>query len=135
MNRGYCMRHGASLAVCVAMFSAVASAILWSGSSATSGLSHWPLPTPNGTAQLISYEASPQASAIGEMCQLEPASATASLISSFEEESAKRSSSQPAARDFSKRKPVRMIRDPYAAYSSVAVDPISNEVVLTDENL
>jgi len=37
--------------------------------------------------------------------------------------------------DYSQQKPVRMIRDPYPAYSSVAVDPINNEVVLTDENL
>jgi len=33
------------------------------------------------------------------------------------------------------RKPVRMIRDPYAAYSAVAVDTAHNEVVVTDENL
>ena len=38
-------------------------------------------------------------------------------------------------RDASQRKPERMIRDPYAAYSAVAVDPANNEVVLTDENL
>ncbi len=37
--------------------------------------------------------------------------------------------------DASQRKPERMIRDPYAAYSAVAVDPAHNEVVLTDENL
>jgi DNA-binding beta-propeller fold protein YncE len=37
--------------------------------------------------------------------------------------------------DASQRKPERMIRDPYAAYSAVAVDPANNEVVLTDENL
>ena len=37
--------------------------------------------------------------------------------------------------DASQRQPVRMIRDPYAAYSAVAVDPANNEVVLTDENL
>jgi DNA-binding beta-propeller fold protein YncE len=41
----------------------------------------------------------------------------------------------PATVDRSKLQPVRWIRDPYAAYSSVAVDPINNEVVLTDENL
>lgn len=35
----------------------------------------------------------------------------------------------------SQRKPERMIRDPYAAYSAVAVDAAHNEVVLTDENL
>ncbi|HXP87239.1 MAG TPA: hypothetical protein VN841_21080 [Bryobacteraceae bacterium] len=37
--------------------------------------------------------------------------------------------------DASQRKPERMIRDPYAAYSAVAVDPAHDEVVLTDENL
>src|SRR6202521_480034 len=44
----------------------------------------------------------------------------------------------PAATDPSEvtqRKPERMIRDPYAAYSAVAVDTANNEVVLTDENL
>ena len=40
-----------------------------------------------------------------------------------------------AAQDFSQRKPERMIRDPYAAYSAVAVDPNHDEVVMTDENL
>src|SRR5581483_9717790 len=44
-------------------------------------------------------------------------------------------SDAPATVDFSKRKPLRMIRDPYYAYSSVAVDPRHDEVVLTDENL
>jgi DNA-binding beta-propeller fold protein YncE len=39
------------------------------------------------------------------------------------------------ALDLSQRQPERMIRDPYAAYSAVAVDPSNNEVVLTDENL
>src|SRR5215472_8709924 len=38
-------------------------------------------------------------------------------------------------RDASQRKPDRMIRDPYAAYSAVAVDPNHDEVVMTDENL
>jgi DNA-binding beta-propeller fold protein YncE len=40
-----------------------------------------------------------------------------------------------SARDASQRKPERMIQDPYAAYSAVAVDPNHDEVVLTDENL
>ena len=39
-----------------------------------------------------------------------------------------------SARDASQRKPERMIQDPYAAYSAVAVDPNHDEVVLTDEN-
>jgi hypothetical protein len=39
------------------------------------------------------------------------------------------------ASGLAQRKPERMIRDPYAAYSAVAVDNTRNEVVLTDENL
>ena len=31
--------------------------------------------------------------------------------------------------------PLRVIRDPYPAYSAVAVDPIRDEVIMTDENL
>jgi DNA-binding beta-propeller fold protein YncE len=42
---------------------------------------------------------------------------------------------QRASSDVSERKPMRMIRDPFAAYSAVAVDNSHNEVVLTDENL
>ncbi|HWP83555.1 MAG TPA: hypothetical protein VNN17_00055 [Terriglobia bacterium] len=34
-----------------------------------------------------------------------------------------------------KRPPLRVIRDPYPAFSSVAVDPVRDEVVFTDENL
>jgi DNA-binding beta-propeller fold protein YncE len=41
----------------------------------------------------------------------------------------------PDSKDLSKLKPLRWIRDPYAAYSSIAVDPVNNEVVMTDENL
>jgi hypothetical protein len=37
--------------------------------------------------------------------------------------------------DASQRKPERTIRDPYAAYSAVAVDTNHDEVVMTDENL
>ena len=41
-----------------------------------------------------------------------------------------------AAREVaSRRKPIRTIRDPYLAYSAVAIDPVHNEVVMTDENL
>jgi DNA-binding beta-propeller fold protein YncE len=36
--------------------------------------------------------------------------------------------------DLSQRQPERMIRDPYAAYSAVAVDASHDEVVMTDEN-
>jgi DNA-binding beta-propeller fold protein YncE len=39
------------------------------------------------------------------------------------------------ASDIASRRPVRMIRDPNAAFSAVAVDTAHNEVVVTDENL
>ena len=46
------------------------------------------------------------------------------------------SADQPwTPQDASQRKPERVIRDPYAAYSAVAVDPNHDEVVMTDENL
>ena len=32
------------------------------------------------------------------------------------------------------RQPLRFIQDPYPAFSSIAVDPVRNEVVVTDEN-
>jgi DNA-binding beta-propeller fold protein YncE len=32
------------------------------------------------------------------------------------------------------RQPLRFIQDPYPSYSSIAVDPVRNEIVVTDEN-
>ena len=93
---------------------------------------------PTGSPQLISSDPLPDAD--GETCEWVPASASGSLIAALQEEAASsgreaRSSDAGSPVDFSKRKPVRTIHDSYAAYSSVAVDPIHNEVVLTDENL
>src|SRR5437899_6402698 len=76
-----------------------------------------------GKEHLVSIE--PLAEAGGELCEPEQGppreAAKAARIAATE--------------DRSKLKPLRWIHDPYAAYSSVAVDPINNEVVLTDENL
>jgi DNA-binding beta-propeller fold protein YncE len=69
----------------------------------------------------------------GMMCQWAPASTTESLRVGLQEAGAGRAAG--ASDDLSQRQPVRMIRDAYAAYSAVAVDPVNNEVVLTDENL
>ncbi len=76
----------------------------------------------------------------GEMCQWMPASAAGSLRAARWQErrtSGETGSSPDAARraEAAKRKPIRMIRDQYSTFSSVAVDPLRNEVVLTDENL
>ncbi len=69
----------------------------------------------------------------GAMCEWIPASAGASLFAALPQEG--QASNAAGRNDFSSRRPLRTIRDPYAAYSAVAVDPANNEVVLTDENL
>ncbi|HUR20122.1 MAG TPA: beta-propeller fold lactonase family protein [Vicinamibacterales bacterium] len=94
----------------------------------------------SGRAKLVSVEPLPAESA---MCPWEPAAvgevAPALLPASYALARAQGAASaiplMGAAIDFSQRKPIRTIKDPYAAYSAVAVDPVNNEVVLTDENL
>ncbi|MBI2817181.1 MAG: hypothetical protein HYX72_09605 [Acidobacteria bacterium] len=88
-----------------------------------------------GTDRLVSIASLPETG--GQMCQWEPASATVSLRAALRQERLAASSVPSAAKraEAAKRKPVRMIRDPYSSYSAVAVDPIRNEVVLADENL
>jgi DNA-binding beta-propeller fold protein YncE len=91
---------------------------------------------PTGSAQLVSITPLPDAET--EMCPWVPASAGSTLVSALllpQEASRATDAASSRTVDFSQRKPVRTIRDPYAAYSAVAVDPVNNEVVLTDENL
>jgi DNA-binding beta-propeller fold protein YncE len=93
---------------------------------------------PSGAPQLVAIDALPEAGQA--MCEWTPASAETSLLAALQERQEMRSAAMAAANerqpiDRSGLKPVRTIRDPYAAYSSVAVDPVRNEVVLTDENL
>ena len=93
---------------------------------------------PTGSPQLISSEPLPQMGELqdGQMCQWEPASASSSLVAALRHpRQAARASGQTSRAEAAARDPVRVIRDPYAAYSSVAVDPVRNEVVMTDENL
>ena len=87
-----------------------------------------------GVPRLIAYE--PLPSVEGEMCQWEPASAELPLRAALQQERlVARPADEAAVAEVAKRKPLRVIRDPYAAYSAVAVDTQNNEVVLTDENL
>jgi len=65
----------------------------------------------------------------GQMCAWLPASYSPAPTGT-----AQAPATRPAA-DTSRRKPVRVIRDNYPAFSSVAVDTKNNEVVVTDENL
>ncbi|MEE8176667.1 MAG: hypothetical protein V3T65_01575 [Acidobacteriota bacterium] len=73
----------------------------------------------------------------GEMCQWAPASATSSTLASLrmQQRSAAAAAQRSDPEEVSQRPPLRVIRDPYAAYSAVAVDTTRGEVVLTDENL
>jgi len=73
----------------------------------------------------------------GEMCQWVPASAGSSLAAALQTERAARPAAPTEANraEVAKRDPLRVIRDPYAAYSAVAIDPVRNEVLMTDENL
>jgi DNA-binding beta-propeller fold protein YncE len=92
-----------------------------------------------GTPRLVSYDRLPA----DDECAYEPTAAELPpLLGQIPLRAAllqlRVGGAAPAATDPSdvtQRKPERMIRDPYAAYSAVAVDPANNEVVLTDENL
>ena len=79
-----------------------------------------------GEAQLVSIQPLP-----------EPASGEITLMAALEQQQDARAASvaarSAATEDRSQLQPVRWIRDPYAAFSSVAVDPINDEVILTDE--
>ena len=88
--------------------------------------------------RLISIQPLPEMQ--GPMCEWVPASASMTLAAALQQE--RLAAAAPGARPdeavrlaASQRKPERIIRDPYMAYSSVAVDHVNNEVVMTDENL
>ncbi len=95
-----------------------------------------------GQAQLVSIEQMPGGEQMpgvdgAPMCEWMPASAEERLVAGLQQRADQRAASTAARQTINRGdlKPIRTIRDPYAAYSSVAVDPINNEVVLTDENL
>jgi DNA-binding beta-propeller fold protein YncE len=83
---------------------------------------------PTGSADLVYYDPLPRGAMDDEKCQWVPADAGSVLAAASQDGAA-------ALADASGKKPVRMIRDRYASFSSVAVDPTNNELVLTDENL
>src|SRR5262245_29472764 len=81
-----------------------------------------------GNDRLVSVSPLP---AEGEMCEMVPVTAASHeevLMAALQQrenfrQTALAARSTAAAPDLSKMKPVRWIRDPYAAYSSIAVDP------------
>ena len=97
---------------------------------------------PTGRPQLVSIQPLP-AWADGEMCEWVPASAEASLMALLPEpqtqEVPQRQGQAPAPTPaevaaVNARQPVRMIKDHFPSYSSVAVDLKNNELVMTDES-
>lgn len=88
---------------------------------------------PTGNPQLVRFDPLPAMD--GEMCEWMPASASSTLAASLWQEGATGDSEAALREEIRQRDPVRMIRDSYAAFSSVAVDVANNEVIVTDENL
>ncbi len=123
------LRRKAMLIAILAMIGTFAGSMIFSGviGESLSVLNR----RPTGNPQLVSIEPLPMME--GSVCEWMPASASGNALSSSW-------LLQPAAQDaavddVSGRDPLRVIRDPYAGYSAVAVDPARGEVVLTDENL
>ncbi len=77
------------------------------------------------SAQLVYYDPLPADALNEEQCG-PPVSVDTALAAD---------ANDGAGDESSLKKPVRMIRDRYPAFSSIAVDSNNNEVVLTDENL
>jgi DNA-binding beta-propeller fold protein YncE len=91
---------------------------------------------PTGQAQMVGFEALPEIQ--GEECEWVPASASTTLLAALQQEQDPARMKPPTAaqaEEVKQRKPVRVIKDGYSAFSSVAVDTKHDEVVMTDESL
>ena len=96
-----------------------------------------------GDSRLISVKPLPETD--GEFCEWVPASATAGLLNEnmFQLAALQQDARPGQARaaigipggDTSERPPLRVIHDSHAAFSSVSVDPVRNEVAVSDENM
>jgi DNA-binding beta-propeller fold protein YncE len=93
--------------------------------------------SPRSAPRLVSVEELPD---YGDICMPEPADQRPSMIAALQEKNlfaAFHETSVHAEGDTADitRPPVRTIKDTYPIYSSVAVDPLRDEVVLQDTNL
>ncbi|PYS15327.1 MAG: hypothetical protein DMG17_15010 [Acidobacteria bacterium] len=100
-----------------------------------------PSGSPLGSPRLVSVQEVPD---YGEICAPEPPSRNASMIAALQEKNLFASFQETAVHAASPetgdtaevtRPPVRTIKDTYPIYSSIAVDPLRDEVVLQDTNL
>jgi DNA-binding beta-propeller fold protein YncE len=72
-----------------------------------------------------------------DMCEWAPAGGSMQVAAALQQGTAAAAPADPgeaAKLAASQRKAVRVIRDPYEAFSAIAVDPIRNEIVVTDNN-
>ena len=93
---------------------------------------------PTGYPQLVAYQPMPLTGGMvdGQMCQWVPASADTTLMAALRHpQGVPRTSAAPGATIDADRAPVRIIRDTYPTYAAVAVDTVTDEVYLQDENL
>lgn len=106
---------------------AVAAAVTFAVGGNSSG-------TP-GEARLVAFESLVNSGA-GETCEWDVAAPQHASYPSYAAAAGASAQLPPAnARlEVAKRPPVTFIQDPYPNYSSIAVDPVRNEIVMTDEN-
>ena len=131
-------KHTTSLGIIAALLTLFSAALLVQrpqSSAQLSRASEMVALNPSGEARLV--KAAPLAEPDAPMCEWQPASGEDTLVAMLQQRQEARSAAVTARQAINRGdlKPVRMIKDPYAAYSAVAVDPINNEVVMTDENL
>jgi len=137
-------RRGVVVLICLVI--GVAAWVLFTGEAkrpALNAASEAALRNPTGYPQLVSV--TPLPTMDGQMCQWVPASASTSLLVTLQQERRADGTSKQATpptfpdaaqqTEVQERSPLRIIRDPYPAFSSVAVDPVNDEVIFTDENL
>ncbi len=124
-NQASRFRRRASLLAIFAAIAAAAGIVLSSGGNGPQARA----PKDGGDARLVSFEPLPQTD--GPECQFVPASTSSSLFAELREQqggseptsaqgSAEQRPSDAAKAELSKRAPVRVMRDPSAAFSGVA---------------
>jgi len=131
MVRSFPFNRTGKAASILALLIAAAGLLVMSKSGGPDGLA--------GQPRLIAVQQFPHQFQMmdGAACEWVPASARASLAASLfqAQSSAEARPADAALLAGSQRRPILTMRDSYSGYSAVAVDPVRNEVVMTDENL
>ena len=140
MHRRFRLWPGSGVVALLCLVAAAAG-VLFAGKAQQPQLSaayEAALRRPTGYPQLVAYEPMPLTDGMvdGQMCQWVPASADTTLMAALRHpQGVPRTSAAPGATIDADRAPVRIIRDTYPTYAAVAVDTVTDEVYLQDENL